>query len=172
MYYVYKLIDPRDNKPFYIGKGKGNRFSHHEKEAKKGSKHDKCERIRDILEAGLQIAHEIVKEFEKEQDAYDYEEQLIAEIGLHNLTNIAKGGRLPIKPVDEYEGLVNSICNILRKTNGVYKDVTLTLAGVTIDISDKIEPMLQLSFSILFKNRSEEWIIKQFKRNNVNITMA
>lgn len=27
--YVYKLIDPRDGKVFYVGKGKGNRvFSH------------------------------------------------------------------------------------------------------------------------------------------------
>lgn len=138
MFYVYKLIDPRDGKPFYVGKGKGKRYSHHEKEAKAGSKHEKCERIREILEAGLQVAHEIVKEFEKEQDAYDYEEKIIAEIGLHNLTNIVKGGRLPIKQVDEYESLVGSICKILRKTRGIYKDVTLTFCGVTIDVSDKI----------------------------------
>ena len=30
-YYIYKLIDPRTGKPFYIGKGKGNRLHQHEK---------------------------------------------------------------------------------------------------------------------------------------------
>ncbi len=28
-YYVYTLIDPRDNKIFYVGKGKGNRVFYH-----------------------------------------------------------------------------------------------------------------------------------------------
>jgi hypothetical protein len=32
-YYVYALIDPRDNKPFYIGKGKDRRVQSHFKEA-------------------------------------------------------------------------------------------------------------------------------------------
>jgi hypothetical protein len=29
MYYVYELIDPRNNMPFYIGKGKGRRAKTH-----------------------------------------------------------------------------------------------------------------------------------------------
>ena len=35
-YYVYRLIDPRDGKTFYVGKGKGNRvFAHVNDELKK-----------------------------------------------------------------------------------------------------------------------------------------
>lgn len=29
MFYVYQLIDPATNNPFYIGKGSGNRPKHH-----------------------------------------------------------------------------------------------------------------------------------------------
>lgn len=28
-YYIYALLDPKDNKPFYVGKGKGQRIFHH-----------------------------------------------------------------------------------------------------------------------------------------------
>lgn len=34
-FYVYVLIDPRDNKIFYVGKGKGDRINHHFKELEK-----------------------------------------------------------------------------------------------------------------------------------------
>ena len=36
-YYVYHLIDPRDNSVFYIGKGTGNRINDHQKEALRGA---------------------------------------------------------------------------------------------------------------------------------------
>jgi hypothetical protein len=32
-YYVYCLVNPRDNKIFYIGKGKGNRVFQHAKDS-------------------------------------------------------------------------------------------------------------------------------------------
>ena len=32
-YYVYALVDPRDNRIFYIGKGEGNRVFQHAKDS-------------------------------------------------------------------------------------------------------------------------------------------
>lgn len=94
-YYVYALIDPRNGKPFYIGKGKGDRVLAHEREAKKGSNSPKCLVIQDIWEDGMSVTRRILKRFAKESQAYKYEERLIKKIGLDNLTNLASGGQNP-----------------------------------------------------------------------------
>lgn len=91
-FYVYELIDPRDGSVFYVGKGKGNRLEHHEKEARAGKRSAKCERIREIWDAGLVIERKIAKRFEAEEDAYAFEAGRIAEIGLAKLTNQKPGG--------------------------------------------------------------------------------
>lgn len=104
-YYVYSLTDPRDDAVFYIGKGKDNRIDAHEKEALKGVHSRKCERIREILSNGLQVKKQKIKFFLQEQDAYDFEKELIDQIGLHRLTNVVAGGggvlpeRKPAQPV-------------------------------------------------------------------------
>jgi hypothetical protein len=36
MFYVYELIDPRDGKVFYVGKGKGERAWQHEIDVRRG----------------------------------------------------------------------------------------------------------------------------------------
>jgi hypothetical protein len=93
MFYVYRLIDPRDGKTFYIGKGKAKRLEAHEREARKGVLSKKCNKIRSITDAGLTVQKEIVREFKREDAAYRFEKKLIAESGLENLTNIEPGGR-------------------------------------------------------------------------------
>jgi hypothetical protein len=92
-FYVYALIDPRNGQTFYIGKGQGARMHHHEREARSGRLSRKCDRIREIWAAGLEVEKRKVEQFDCEQSAYDYEEQLIEEIGLANLTNLVHGGR-------------------------------------------------------------------------------
>jgi len=92
LFYVYKLIDPRNKQPFYIGKGQGQRLHHHEQEARRGKKSRKCNLIREIWEQQLEIQKEIVKEFDDEIAAYNYEADLINLIGLKNLTNEIPGG--------------------------------------------------------------------------------
>jgi hypothetical protein len=93
LYYTYELIDPRDNKVFYVGKGKGNRMLAHEKEAKKGVVSPKCNKIREILKARKEVLKRQVAFFNEEQAAYDHETDMISAYGLKNLTNIMPGGQ-------------------------------------------------------------------------------
>jgi len=94
-YYVYKLLDPRSNQPFYIGKGSGTRAWTHNN-FKDGNKNPyKDEYIEDLHRHGLEPIVDIVQYFDIESDAYDYEEHLTESIGLKNLTNIVVGARPP-----------------------------------------------------------------------------
>lgn len=92
-FYVYQLIDPRDNSPFYIGKGSGNRIDSHEKAAARGERSRKCDRIRAIKADGLCVRKVKVALYCDEQEAYDHETRLIDSIGLENLTNVMRGGQ-------------------------------------------------------------------------------
>ena len=59
-YYVYILFNPKDNQPFYVGKGEGNRVFDHIRDAVKNPKitTDKYDMIRDI--GADQVEHIIV----------------------------------------------------------------------------------------------------------------
>lgn len=92
-WYVYELINPIDGKTFYVGKGSGNRIEHHEKEALKEVCSKKCNKIKHIWSLGFEIHRKKNALFWDEQAAYDHETDLIAEIGLQNLTNIMPGGQ-------------------------------------------------------------------------------
>lgn len=60
IYYVYQLIDPRNNKPFYIGEGKGERAWSHQS-FNSGCKNPHKDRIiRKIQSLGLEVIVSIV----------------------------------------------------------------------------------------------------------------
>lgn len=103
MYYVYQLIDPRVNLPFYVGKGKDNRVYFHlsEKSRAKSDNERKFNKIQKIRKEGYEPEIKIVQYFENENDAYNYEEQLIKKYGRIRydeggiLTNICESSRPP-----------------------------------------------------------------------------
>lgn len=93
-YYVYTLIDPRDLKPFYVGKGNANRRFQHMKKlpADLEKAGEKARIIRDIKDAGLKPQSIINGWYDEERDALNAEQDLIESIGLENLANQNLGG--------------------------------------------------------------------------------
>jgi hypothetical protein len=78
-FYVYALVDPRDNKVFYIGKGKDNRVFSHEAESEKTreSEKKKLQHIREIENCNLSVKRLIVNWGLTENEAYIAEATLI-----------------------------------------------------------------------------------------------
>jgi hypothetical protein len=88
-HYVYLYIDPRDEKVFYIGKGKGERCLDHLFE---DDDHPKVQRIRDIFAAGLEPRIEILRHgMASKEEAYLVEAVAMDIFGQNDLTNIAIG---------------------------------------------------------------------------------
>jgi uncharacterized protein len=92
MTYVYRLIDPRNDETFYIGKGQGNRVFDHIKNAAAWGDDDvvnRIQKIREIHQAGLQVKHVIHRHGMDENTALEVEAALID--FCPNLTNNVGG---------------------------------------------------------------------------------
>lgn len=87
-FYVYALKDPREKpaKPFYIGKGTGNRAWEHQATIDDS---EKGQLIQNILQSGHRVIHTIIADNLTEQQALKIEAELISAFGVR-----AQGGLL------------------------------------------------------------------------------
>lgn len=107
IYYVYALLDPRkqgpfyygnwkfSHEPFYIGKGKGTRLNAHQ--GSKGGNKQKINKIAKIQREGYKVIRIVKINNLIETKAYLYEEKLVTKIGRLDLktgplTNLTDGG--------------------------------------------------------------------------------
>lgn len=87
-FYVYVYTDPRNDQPFYVGKGRGNRAFDHLNDA---SESRKVARIREIRAEGVEPQIEVLAFGLDEPTAFKVEAAAIDLIGFENLTNAQIG---------------------------------------------------------------------------------
>jgi uncharacterized protein len=108
-YYVYALVDPRDDKIFYVGKASGNNraFNHFKAAADETEKTLRIKEIRSVC--GVDPTIDILRYDLSKEAVFDVEAAVIDAIGLENLTNAVRGhgverGRLSAQEIDRLHG--------------------------------------------------------------------
>jgi len=112
-YYVYLLLDPRNNKIFYIGKGKGNRiFAHISGALENPTETEKIKLIKEIINEKKEVKHYIVRHgIENEDIAFEIEATLIDLLThkdfehLSQITNIVSGHNTWERGIKTIEGV-------------------------------------------------------------------
>ena len=166
-YYVYALINPINNKPFYIGKGKDNRvFAHKEAVLNRNTQNSlKDDEIVSILESGLDIKHIIIRHGLKENESFLLESTLIdfANYFDEKLKNIVSGHESDfygIKTTDE----------IIRQYNAP-KLEKLHHAIIIININRNYAKTRSSSNSI-YEATKQAWVVSQSRRDTVKFALS
>ncbi len=157
-YYVYVLIDPRDKKVFYVGKGKGNRVNQHLLGALDGNSQEteKIKRIREIQGQGLQVGLDIIRHELTEKESFEVESSLIDLLSLENLTNIQNGhhgnerGRMKLDDIKiKYEA---------EKIKGFDEPMML------ININRRFKP--NMTTEDYYKATRDHWLVSRVKASS------
>ena len=183
MYYVYELIDPRVNLPFYVGKGKDKRVYFHlsKKSRAKSENKRKYNKIQKIREDGYEPEIKIVKYFVDENDAYDYEEVLIQRYGRIRydkngiLTNICESLRPPKLKArtyqeiygDEWQEQIEKRLNT-KKERGNYGGVKEHTEETKRKISQKVAGKNNPSYGVPCSEDRKKKISERAKERYLN----
>ena len=89
-HYVYALVNPTDERIFYVGMGKGNRGFHSIKKIPKGNNELKG-KIEDLRAEGKEPRLDILRYGMKKEIAQEVEAAIIDSFGVSNLSNEIRG---------------------------------------------------------------------------------
>ncbi len=156
--YVYVYIDPRNGKPFYIGKGKGNRLFSHLSDR---SETAKIERIAEILHSGKEPRIEILRYGLSESEASLVEAAAIDLIGKARLTN---------QVVGHHEGSFGRITAQRAVSMLSAKKVKVEHKAILLTINSLYRS--DMSKEELYETTRGIWVVSEAHRNKVEYAMA
>ena len=175
--YVYALFDPLEDRPFYIGKGRGNRVFQHVEgaiiEEKESNKYEKIRSIRARADNN-RVRHSIIRHGMSDEVAFEVESALIdlANSTGANLTNEVTGH-------NSIENGIMSTDEILRKYNAQpLNELLHSVVIININKKYKIvrDEALQrntkhFAKDLIYESVKQAWVIGK-RRDNVEYVLA
>ncbi|MFR9524323.1 MAG: GIY-YIG nuclease family protein, partial [Rikenellaceae bacterium] len=164
-YYVYALIDPRDNKIFYIGKGHDDRVFCHINDALNPQNiavnNDKYEIIRDITRNNNNVKHYILRHNMNETEAFIVESVLINLLTFKDFKHIAN--------------ISNIICGYRQEEHGIKTAEEVELYYNCQDLVDIQHNILSININEKYNSENvtvyeatrKSWVLDQKRANNV-----
>lgn len=165
--YVYLLINPLDNKIFYVGKGKGNRVFDHAKAISSDWISDKLDIIRSIIDKGEKVKYYILRHGMTEKEAYLVESSFIDFLTFSdfsfvaNISNIVAGHNQwdkGLKTVEEIELLYN--CLPLDIENKPHKLLCININGTYHSSAD------------IYEITRKSWVLNPIRANQADYVVA
>ncbi len=166
-YYVYLLIDPRNNRVFYVGKGHGNRINQHLLAALDNSTEEtkKIKKIREIKKSGREIKLIILRHKLIENEAFEIESSiidLIDYLSMGQLVNDVKGYHSYDKGLATLKGI---------KIKYEAESANFDAPAILININKLYGKKMEDDPSALYEATRKHWKvnINRIRKNNIEI---
>lgn len=162
-YYVYLLIDPRTEQPFYVGKGCGNRINHHLFDALEThtNEKEKVQTIRNIQTKGLDVELVILRHGLTEKEALEVESAMIDFLGKENLTNLVLGHHATDRGLMKLEDI---------KIKYEAEDAIFSDPVILININELYRP--NMSATELYEATRKHWRVSILRASNIKIACS
>ena len=171
-YYVYALIDPRNNKIFYVGKGVGNRvFAHVHCAINEDCETEKLDTIREIIKEKQEVRHYILRHKLTEREAYIVESAFIDFLThadfdfVAQITNLAAGHHQwdeGIKTVEELELLY--ACQVLK-----LEDIRHKIMSININKTYALKNDIQHN---IYESTRKSWVVSEHRLKDIELVFS
>lgn len=167
--YVYLLLDPITDEPFYVGKGKGNRVFEHVKCALElETQNDKYDEIRKVHSRGNEVKHLIVRHGLTDKVAFELEAALIDTFKyIPKFKDFIKGN---------IQGGINSIEKGLMTSGEIKRlynaEALYEIGGDCVIININKSYKRGSGENAIFDATKEIWDIKENRRNKIKFVLS